>query len=49
MITSQEFVERLKSLKPNCYIHGELIQRDDPRMMVSMKDILMTFDAASDP
>jgi 4-hydroxyphenylacetate 3-monooxygenase/4-hydroxybutyryl-CoA dehydratase/vinylacetyl-CoA-Delta-isomerase len=49
MITSQEFVERLKSLKPNCYMHGELIQRDDPRMMIAMKDILMTFDVVNDP
>ncbi|RJQ38748.1 MAG: aromatic ring hydroxylase [Dehalococcoidia bacterium] len=49
MITSQEFVERMKSLKPNCYMHGELIQRDDPRMMVAMKDILMTYDMVDDP
>ena len=48
MITSEEFVERLKRLKPNCYMHGELIQRDDPRMMVSSKDIRMSFDLHSD-
>jgi len=23
MITSAEFVERMKSLKPNCYMHGK--------------------------
>ncbi len=49
MITSEEFVDRLRTMKPNCFMHGEAIKRDDPRMMVSMKDILMTFDAASDP
>ena len=49
MITSKEFVERMKSLKPNCYMHGELLQRDDPRMLTSMKDILMTFDLVGDP
>jgi len=49
MITSQEFVERMKSLKPNCYMHGELIQRDDPRMMTAMQDILMTYDVVNDP
>jgi len=30
-------------------MHGELIQRDDPRMLVAMKDILMTYDVANDP
>lgn len=49
MITSEEFVERLKRLKSNCYMHGELIQRDDPRMMVSSKDIRMSFDLVDDP
>jgi len=49
MISSKEFVERMKSLKPNCYMHGELLQRDDPRMLTSMKDILMTFDLVDDP
>ncbi len=48
MITSEEFVERMKALKPNCYMHGELLQRDDPRMMISMKDILMTYDLAQE-
>ncbi len=49
MITSQEFIERMKSLRPNCYMHGELLQRDDPRMLTSMKDILMTYDLVDDP
>jgi aromatic ring hydroxylase len=49
MITSEEFVERLKSMRPNCYMHGERIQRDDPRMMTSMKDIRMSFDLVDDP
>ena len=49
MITSEEFVERLKSMRPNCYMHGELIQRDDPRMMISMKDIRMSFELVDDP
>jgi 4-hydroxyphenylacetate 3-monooxygenase/4-hydroxybutyryl-CoA dehydratase/vinylacetyl-CoA-Delta-isomerase len=49
MITSTEFVDRMRSLNPNCFMHGEAIKRDDPRMMVAMKDILMSFDAAADP
>ena len=35
MITSEEFLERMKSLKPNCYMKGELLERDDPRMLIS--------------
>ena len=42
-------MDRLRSMKPNCYMHGQAIKRDDPRMMVSMKDILMTYDLADDP
>jgi len=49
MITSGEFLERLRKMQPNCYMHGEAIKRDDPRMLISMKDILMTYDLAQDP
>ena len=49
MITSEEFLERLKTMRPNCYMHGDLIQRDDPRMVVAMRDILMSFERADDP
>ncbi|MFH1350340.1 MAG: 4-hydroxyphenylacetate 3-hydroxylase N-terminal domain-containing protein [Pseudomonadota bacterium] len=49
MITSEEFIERMRSLRPNCYMHGELIQRDDPRLMISNKDIRMSFDLVDDP
>ena len=49
MITSEEYMERMRSLRPNCYMHGELIQRDDPRLMISNKDIRMSFDLAEDP
>ncbi|MEW6142258.1 MAG: 4-hydroxyphenylacetate 3-hydroxylase N-terminal domain-containing protein [Chloroflexota bacterium] len=49
MITSGEFLERMRRLKPNCYMHGEMVKRDDPRLVVSMKDILMSYDIAQDP
>ena len=49
MITSEEYLERMRSLKQNCYMKGELLQRDDPRMLVFMGDIRMTFDLAKDP
>jgi 4-hydroxyphenylacetate 3-monooxygenase/4-hydroxybutyryl-CoA dehydratase/vinylacetyl-CoA-Delta-isomerase len=48
MITSEEFMEKMLLLKPNCYMHGELIQRNDPRLMISNKDIRMTFDLVDD-
>lgn len=28
--TSEEYVERLKRMKPNVYAHGRKIGRDDP-------------------
>jgi aromatic ring hydroxylase len=49
MITSEQYMERMKALRPNCYMHGQLIQRDDPRLMISNKDIRMSFDLAEDP
>jgi 4-hydroxyphenylacetate 3-monooxygenase/4-hydroxybutyryl-CoA dehydratase/vinylacetyl-CoA-Delta-isomerase len=49
MITSGEFLERMRRMRKNCYMHGEIIERDDPRMLVSMKDILMSYDIAQDP
>jgi aromatic ring hydroxylase len=49
MITSQEYLERMRAMKPNCHMKGQLLQRDDPRMIVSMGDILASFDLAQDP
>ncbi len=49
MITSEEYLERMRAMEPNCYMKGELLQRDDPRMLISMGDIRMTFDIADDP
>jgi 4-hydroxyphenylacetate 3-monooxygenase/4-hydroxybutyryl-CoA dehydratase/vinylacetyl-CoA-Delta-isomerase len=46
--TSQEYVERLKSMKPNVYAHGRRINRDDPILELPINTLRFTFDAASD-
>lgn len=48
MITSEEFLERLRRMKPNCHMHGEPIRRDDPRLMTAMRDILLSFEVAQE-
>jgi aromatic ring hydroxylase len=47
--TSEEYVERLKAMKPNVYAHGRKIGRDDPILELPMNTIRFTFDAAKDP
>ncbi|HEY47748.1 MAG TPA: aromatic ring hydroxylase [Anaerolineae bacterium] len=44
MITSQEYRERIKALRPNVYIDGELVSRDDPRIEPGMNVIALTYD-----
>lgn len=49
MRTFDEYLERLRSLRPNIHMGGELIRRDDPRLMVPMNNIKLTFDLAQEP
>lgn len=49
MRTSQEYFESIKKLKPNVYIGGKLVERDDPRLMNGVNIIRTTFDLAADP
>jgi aromatic ring hydroxylase len=49
MITSEEYVERLKTLKPNLYIAGDKVGREDPRIMPGIRVMSETFDLAQDP
>ena len=49
MRTFDEYLERLRGLRPNIHMHGELIKRDDPRLRPSMNNIKLTFDLAQDP
>ncbi len=47
--TFQEYLEKLRLMRPNIHMHGEVIRRDDPRLMTSMNNIKLTFDLARQP
>jgi 4-hydroxybutyryl-CoA dehydratase/vinylacetyl-CoA-Delta-isomerase len=47
--TSEEYVERLKRMKPNVYAHGRRIARDDPILELPINTLKFTFDAVNDP
>ncbi len=47
--TSDEYVERLKKMKPNVYAHGRKIGRDDPILEKPINTLKFTFDAVNDP
>ena len=49
MRTSEEYLERLRSMKPNVYMGGEVVQRDDPRILPGINVMSITFDMAKDP
>ena len=49
MRTSQEYRERLFSMKRNVYMDGELVGRDDPRIAPAINVISLTYDLARDP
>jgi 4-hydroxyphenylacetate 3-monooxygenase/4-hydroxybutyryl-CoA dehydratase/vinylacetyl-CoA-Delta-isomerase len=46
MRTYEEYVEKLKTMKPNVYIGDEKVGRDDPRLRGGMRIIKETFDCA---
>jgi aromatic ring hydroxylase len=47
--TSEEYIKRLCGMRPNVYMGGKLVRRDDPEFMPGIKTIGMTFDLANDP
>lgn len=47
--TSEEYVERLKRMKPNVYAHGKKIGRDDPLLEFPINTLKFTFDAVNEP
>ncbi len=49
MRTFEEYLEVLRAMKPNIHMHGEVIQRDDPRLIAPMNNIKLTFDLAWAP
>lgn len=49
MRTSEEYVECLRAMKPNVRMAGEIVRRDDPRIMPGVNVMRITYDAATDP
>lgn len=49
MRTFEEYLDRLRAMRPNTHMGGEVIRRDDPRLLPSMNNIKLTFDMAHDP
>ena len=49
MRTFDEYLEGLRAMKPNIHMHGEVIQRDDSRLMPAMNNIKLTFALAREP
>ena len=47
--TSGEYVERLKRMKPNVYLGGNRIGREDPILASPINTLKFTFDVAADP
>jgi aromatic ring hydroxylase len=49
MITSQEYRERLFSMKRNVFMDGELVGRDDHRIAPAINVVSQTYDLVNDP
>ena len=49
MRTKEDYFEALKALKPNIYIGGQKVGRDDSRLEPGKTIVGMTFDAQDDP
>jgi len=49
MRTPEEYFESLRAMKPNVYMEGEAVKRDDPRLIPAINVMRLTYDMASDP
>ena len=49
MRSSAEYAANLIAMKPNLYIGGEKVGRDDPRIRPGINVMSVTFDLAQDP
>ncbi|MGB9699079.1 MAG: 4-hydroxyphenylacetate 3-hydroxylase family protein [Thermodesulfobacteriota bacterium] len=48
MRTFSEYLNKLRTMRPNIYMGGQKISRDDPRLAGPMNNIKLTFDLAQD-
>jgi len=49
MKTFEEYLESLRAMKPNVYMGGEIVQRDDPRIIPGVNVVGITYKMASNP
>ena len=49
MRTQEQYLEKLKGMRPNIYLDGEKIGRDDPRVIRASSAIRMTFSVVNNP
>src|SRR5450756_1816761 len=49
MVNSAEYRQRILKMRPNVYIEGELVGRDDPRLEPGINVLSETFDLAQEP
>ncbi|MBS4023941.1 MAG: aromatic ring hydroxylase [Dethiobacter sp.] len=49
MRTFEQYLEKLKTMRPNVYMDGGIVARDDARFMPGIRTIGKTFDMAADP
>ncbi len=48
MRTSEQYLEDLRRMRPNVYMGGQLVKRDDPRIIPGINVMRITFDMAKD-
>jgi aromatic ring hydroxylase len=49
MRTSDEYLECLRAMNPNVRMGGEVVRRDDPRILPGVNVMRITYDMAADP
>ena len=49
MRSSEEYLECLRSMKQNVRMGGEIVKRDDSRIIPGVNVMRITYDMASDP
>ncbi|MGB9846891.1 MAG: 4-hydroxyphenylacetate 3-hydroxylase N-terminal domain-containing protein, partial [Desulfotomaculales bacterium] len=48
MRTAQQYLEKLRAMRPNVYINGKLVARDDPQLLPGINVVSETFNYAHD-
>ena len=49
MRTQEQYLEKLKGMRPNIYLNGKCIGRDDPKVVKASSAIRMTFSLVGNP